>query len=87
MAIRRSSHPCAVDRRPETGETDEVAVDAKVSPVADAGSVFHVHEIDMPTLAGELTPSCPRVAPELPTPRNPLHPNAFRTSPIGRRNL
>jgi hypothetical protein len=66
-----------VIRPPKTGETNEVAVDAKVSTVADAGCMFHVHETDTPTLAAELTQSCPRVDGELPTPWNPLRHNAF----------
>jgi hypothetical protein len=78
VAIRRSSHLGAVIRPPETGETNEAAVDGKVSAVADAGCILHVDEIDTSTLAAELTQSCPRVAPELPTPRNPLHSNALR---------
>jgi len=77
VAIRRSCHLGAVTRPPKAGETNEVAPDGKVFTVADAGCMFHVHEIDTPTLAPELTQSCRRVDPELPTPRNPLHPNAF----------
>ena len=57
VTIRRSSHPCAVTKPPETGETNEVVSDDKVSDVADAGCMSHVHEIDTPTLDPELTQS------------------------------
>jgi hypothetical protein len=57
LAIRRSCHPGAATRPPATGETNEVAVDGKVSTVAVAGCMFHVHEIDTPTLAAELPES------------------------------
>jgi hypothetical protein len=77
VGIRRSCHPCAVTMPTTTGATNEVAVDDEVSTVADVGCMLHVREIDTPTLDAELTQSCPRVAPELTTPRNPLHPNAF----------
>ena len=77
VASRRWFHLGAGTMPPEVGEANAVAVDNKVSTVADAGCMFHVHEIDTPTLDPELTESCPRVAPELPTPRNPLHHNAF----------
>jgi hypothetical protein len=56
-AIRRSCHPGAATRPPETGETNKVARDDKVSTVADAGCMFHVHEIDTPTLDPELPES------------------------------
>ena len=42
---------------PKTGATNAVAVDDKVSTVADAGCMLHFHEIDTPTLAAELTQS------------------------------
>jgi hypothetical protein len=66
-----------VTRPPETGETSEVASDDKVFTVAAAGCMFHVREIDTPTLDPELTQSCPRVDVELTTPGNPLRPKAF----------
>jgi hypothetical protein len=57
VAIRRSCHLGAAFRPLEIGETNEVAPDAKVSTVADAGCMFHVHEIDTPTLDPELPQS------------------------------
>jgi hypothetical protein len=41
VAVRRLCHLGAVTRPPEIGETNEVAVDDKVSTVADAGCMFH----------------------------------------------
>jgi hypothetical protein len=67
----------AAFRPPKTGETNALALDDKVFTVADAGCMFHVHEIDTPTLDPELPQSCPRVDGELTTPRNPLRPNAY----------
>jgi hypothetical protein len=51
VAIRRSRRLGAAFRPPETGETNAVARNGNVSTVADAGCMFHVHEIDTPTLA------------------------------------
>ena len=65
MAVLWSWHLDAAFRPPKTGETNAVALDDKVSTVVDAGYMFHVHEIDTPTLDGELPESCPRVAREL----------------------
>jgi hypothetical protein len=39
--MRRSCRPDAVTRPPKTGETNEVAVDGKVSDVAGVGCIFH----------------------------------------------
>ena len=58
VATRRSCHQGAVTRPPKIGETNEVAPDANVSTVANAGCMLHVHEIDTSTLDGGLTQSC-----------------------------
>ena len=57
VAIRRSRRPDAVTKPPRTGETNEVARDDEVSTVADSGCMFHVREIDTPTLDPELPES------------------------------
>jgi hypothetical protein len=66
----------AAFRPPRAGETNETAPDGKVSTVADAGCMLHVHEIDTPTLDPELTQSCRRVAPVADT-LEPVAPQRF----------
>ena len=58
VRIRRQYPLCAVIRPRQTGGNKQIAVDGRISIVADAGCALHVRETDTTTLSDECQKPC-----------------------------